>query len=335
MSALLIAHGILVVILILLVARKYGTLLNPVTFFGAYFFMASVVGPGLYIFLHLPNASDDALTTSIFLSAVYFGAFAATYPGGRSPLSRALITLVQYMRPFQLRGAGDVAGLAIPVLLGEFVLCWIFLVVGSGAGALWITAPREAYQSHRAGAGVWWSLAQATLMLAFICCFFRFATTRKRTAGLSLGFAGMASILGSKASTLAYFVMALFLWHYRIGPIKSRVVLSAGAGLLALVVLAQMFYGSTESILGAFLYFDYFIVSARFIDAFHNFGFQWGALTLSQFWYYVPALCMRTNRLITVSRRSPNGCTQARQARDIPRASSSGRLPMPTSESSV
>jgi oligosaccharide repeat unit polymerase len=288
MSALLVTHGILVIILILLVARKYRTLLNPVTFFGAYFFMASVVGPGLYIVLHLPNASDDALTTSIILSAVYFGVFAVAYLWRPSPLSGLLIKLVQYTRPFQLRGAGDVAGLAIPVLLAEFVLCWLLLVVGSGAGALWITAPREAYQSHRAGAGVWWSLTQATLMLSFICCVFRFATTRKRTAGLSLGFAAMASMLGSKASTLAYFVMALFLWHYRIGPIKSRVVLSAGAGLVALVVLTQMFYGNTESILGAFLYFDYFIVSARFIDAFHNFGFRWGTLALSQGWYYVP-----------------------------------------------
>jgi hypothetical protein len=190
MSSLLVAHGILVITLILLVARKYRTLLNPVTFFGAYFFMASIVGPGLYIVLHLPNASDDALTTSIILSAVYFGVFAVTYLWRPSPLSGVLIKLVQYTRPFHLRGAGDVAGLAIAVLLAEVAVCWLLLVVGSGAGTLWITAPREAYQSHRTGAGVWWSLAQATLMLSFICCIFRFATPEN---------AALASALDSPA----------------------------------------------------------------------------------------------------------------------------------------
>jgi hypothetical protein len=288
MSALLVTHGILVIILILLVARKYRTLLNPVTFFGAYFFMASVVGPWLYIVFHLPNVSDEAFATSVVLSSVYFCAFAAAYLWRPSPLSFALTKLVRYTRPFHLGGARDVAGLAIPVLLAEFVVCWLLLVFASGAGVLWITAPREAYQYHRAGAGVWWSLAQATLMLLFICCIFRFGTTRKRTIGLTLLFACLAAMLGSKASTLAYFVMALFLWHYRIGPIKSRVVLWAGAGLLALVVVAQMAYGTTQSILGAFLYFDYFVVSARFIDAFRDFGFRWGAIALSQLWYYIP-----------------------------------------------
>jgi hypothetical protein len=35
-------------------------------------------------------------------------------------------------------------------------------------------------------------------------------------------------------------------------------------------------------------YFDYFWHSARFIQEFRRFGFQYGAITLSEVWYYVP-----------------------------------------------
>ena len=86
----------------------------------------------------------------------------------------------------------------------------------------------------------------------------------------------------------AFFVVALFYAHFRIRPIPNRTVIFAGAGVLALSLAAQLYQGTATSLLGTLLYFDYFTNTVALIDRFRDFGIRYGAVTLSNLWYFVP-----------------------------------------------
>lgn len=287
-TTLLAIHGTVVVSLVLLVSRKYRTLLNPVSFFGAYFFVASVLSPLLFLQLKVLTISKSATDYAIFLSALYFATFGAAYLFKLSPLRLPLEAVPKLSRPFAIADRSDVSLPGIGLLAVQFVAFYVALMVASGAGLMWLSDTRKAYQFHRGGAGVWWSLCQATLMLLFLATLFRWGNKRRTIFLQTVLFSILAFFLGSKASILTYPVIAAFYTHFRIRRIRTRAILLGSALLLFLVLALQWIQSTAGTLSGALRYFDYFSYSARFIERFPHFRFRYGQVVASDLWYYVP-----------------------------------------------
>ncbi|HLI62700.1 MAG TPA: hypothetical protein VKV05_04830 [Terriglobales bacterium] len=287
-QGLLALNGVVIAAAMIMAARKYKTFFTPVTLFGAYFFVSSVLSPWLFLELKLLLVPKAAVNYTIVLSCLYFAAFAVAYLARLSPLRSPLEFLIRVSRPFAMENGRVVSALAIGLLIAEFLALYLTLAVASGAGWMWISDTREAYQLYRAGVGVWWSLAQATLMLAFLMSLFRWGTTWPRVVLQALAFSSAAFFLGSKSFILAYPVIGAFYAHFVIRRIRVFTFTLCGALLLAGFVVLQLVQGTAETIADAIRYFDYFAYSARFLDSFRHHAFFWGQITLSDLWWYVP-----------------------------------------------
>ena len=287
-ATLLAIHGTVVVSLVLLASRKYKTLLNPVSFFGAYFFVASVLSPLLFLQLKVLTISKSATDYAIFLSALYFATFGAAYLFNLSPLRLPLEAVARVSRPFAIADRSDLSLPGIGLLALQFVAIYAVLMAASGAGTMWLSDTRKAYQFHRGGVGIWWSLCQAALMLLFLTALFRWGNTRWKVFLQTILFFGLAFFLGSKASMLSYPVVAAFYTHFRVRRIRTSAVLLGSALLLFLVLALQLVQRTADTLADALRYFDYFTYSARFIERFHHLGFQYGQIVASDLWYYVP-----------------------------------------------
>src|SRR5271157_395897 len=287
-TAFVALNGTLILAVIILVSRKYGTLLNPVSFSGGYFFIATVLSPPLFLHLRLFTSSKQAINHAVLLSSLYFATLGATFLLTLSPLRKPLEAIVNISRPFTMGSRRDLTALASALLALQFVALYITLMMTSGVGLMWLTNTREAYQHHRQGVGVWWSLSQATLMLLFLATLCRRAGTRLKVFFYTIVFSTLAMFLGSKASALAYPVLAAVYIHYCISRIRTLTLVLDSMALVALFIAFQLIQGTAATLLNAFTYFDYFGTSAAFLDRFHQFGFRYGAVTLSYVWFYVP-----------------------------------------------
>jgi hypothetical protein len=279
-------NALIVVFFVWMTTRKYGTLLNPVGFFGGFYLMASVVGPLLYQALDLfGGLSKGSINYASVLSSIYFASIGIAFTISGSPFRWMFDRLFRFIRPFELK---ECSWLAVFGMLCQFVLVYSILMVASGVGLLWITNSREAYQEHKSSVGVFYSLGQATLLLTFISAIFLKAKNFRYLFGTAAAFAFVAQFLGSKGNTLAYFVLALFYGHFRIKRISNRNIVVAGTCIFGAGLGLQLFQGTAAGLLQTLLYFDYFRNSAAFLDRLHEFGFRHGALSFSDLWYYVP-----------------------------------------------
>lgn len=271
---------------VIAVARKYGSLLNPVSFFGAFFFLCSIVEPELFRLSGLLDVSPHALDLALVANSLYFGAFGLAYTSRSSPLRWVFGLLRKLSRPFSMQGRRETPSVFLPLLMVEWLSIFASLMILSGAGLLWLTDPRSAYQFHRTGVGVIWALASATLFLAYFVWIVRYGESAFRVFSASLVFALLAMFLGSKGTSLAFPFIGMFYVHYHIRRISSVAIVGSAAALLLLVAALQILQGTAGSLASAALYFDYFINSAKYIDL--GRPLQYGHFTLSSLWEYVP-----------------------------------------------
>jgi hypothetical protein len=280
-------NGAVIVVFTAAAARKYRSPLNPVSLYAAYFFISTIVGAELFRALGLLDVSQHVFDLSQVLSAIYFFAFGLGYLMDNSPIRPPIDALRRFVRPFCLANRKDATRLALPNLMVQFVLIYILLMITSGVGLMWITDTRTAYQLHRAGAGLWWSLASATLYLAYFVFLVRYGTSTKRTFGAALFFSVVAFFLGSKGGSLGYFLLGLFYVHYHIRRVATSMMIAVVALLMFGVVGLQLLQGTAGSLLDTVLYFDYFPNAANFLDS-PMFSFQYGRIIFSSIWLYVP-----------------------------------------------
>src|SRR5579872_5109341 len=184
------ANALVILLFVWLCSRKYGTILNPIGFFGGFYFISTVFAPFLFLQLNMfDDFSQESLERSSIYSSLYFLGLGGAFLVKVSPWK----SLYNYL--LRSISTDGVSRIAIVGQLGIFACAFLILAIASGVGSGWITNPREAYQYHRAGVGVWWSLAEAALMLAFICSLFRWAKTPLRLLALVICFGGLAGFL--------------------------------------------------------------------------------------------------------------------------------------------
>lgn len=280
-------NAIVILTCIWVATRKYGTLLNPVAFFGGFYLMAAVIGPMLFDNLGLfDDVTEKSVRYASGLSSLYFAAIGIAFAIRSSPFKAAFRWLFTVIPPLRRPVVGS--RLAELWMIGQFFVLFVLLMLASGVGLLWVTDTREAYARHRASVGVLWSLSEAILFLAFMGVIFRRVRSLTSLFINALLFAAISSFLGAKGVIAAFFVVALFYGHFLIRPISNKTVLFTGSGVLTLTLGAQLYQGTATSLLGTLLYFDYFTNTVALIDRFKDFGFRYGMVTLSNLWYFVP-----------------------------------------------
>ena len=287
-AVLLTIHAIVIISLVVLVSLKYGTMLNPVSVIGSWYFVSTVLGPLLYLKLGLLRVSKDAIEHAVLLSSLYFAAFGITYLLKFSPLRSPLKALVGVSRPFIIPSRTGLAGLGMAVLALQFIAVYVTLMVTSGAGLLWLTDSRTAYMEHKSGVGIWWALAGATLLLLFVVRLFRREHTPLKVAVETFLFSSVAFFLGSKGLVLFYLVLGAFYVHFCIRRIRTRMLVLGSVLLLLLAMALQLIQHTADTVLATFKYFDYFNTSATILDHFRHHGFQYGRIAISNLWLYVP-----------------------------------------------
>lgn len=268
-----------------LVMRKSKTAVNPISCYAAMYGLKTIIAPILLLQLGLLDLhlySLDDMTHVVALSAVNFAFVALAFLVNWSPFR-------PFLRWLTPKTVLRVTPTTYVFNACQFAIAFSLLMLVSGAGTLWFTSPRVAYQSHREGAGVLWALCHASLMVAFACALF----IKKRNAagvfGLCFLFCFFAYFLGSKSMMLAYFVLGTFYIHFHVMPISKRVA-AAICSILAIGVLGlQVLQGTASSILETLEYFDYFNNTSMFISDFGKlFQPAWGSAAVSGLWSFVP-----------------------------------------------
>lgn len=268
-----------------LVVQKAKTAVNPISYYTGIYSLKTIVAPILLLnigILDLHMYSLNDMTHVILLSAVHFAFVTIAFLVNWSPF----VPFLHWLAPkTELR----ITPSTYVFNACQFAIVFSLLMVASHAGTLWFTNPRIAYQTHREGAGVWWALCHASLIVAFACALFARKRSVKGVFALCFLFCFFAYFLGSKSMMLAYFVLATFYVHFNVRPISKRV----GAVICSILVIGvfglQMLQGTASSILDTLEYFDYFTNTSMFISDFGKlFERAWGSAAISDLWSFVP-----------------------------------------------
>jgi oligosaccharide repeat unit polymerase len=262
--------------------KKYAQLANPICLAAPLFGVQTVLAPVAFYKLDQLQLGESATIATVCLSGLYFGCLAFSFFLPVSPLQRPLASICPRR---------DAPGLRIWALL-LFVPSYVALMVASGAGLLWVTSTREAYQFHRAGVGVLWAMSESLLMMSF-CGFLIRQQTRVRVMLCCFCFAGAAYFLGSKGYMLIYFVLGLFYIQHRLKPLSAIALSLAALSAVSLHFGLQALQGTASDVQDAILYFDYFSNTAMFLKHFGEFGHTWGGTLLGDLWFYVPRFLYR------------------------------------------
>ena len=224
------------------------------------------------------------------VSAAYLVSIYAGYASPANPLRGLIFRLLSIYKPSETPRPAPKFLCASLVLAA--MCAFGALMVSSGAGTLWITETRTAYQLSRSGSGQWWLLFQWLLMAALFTLLFarpRRQLSARRLVLYVLPFAAALYFSGSKAAVLSVVLIGMLYLHYfvkRISPAKAIV----GASLMIVFFLAQLvFAGIYETFAEGGAYFvDYFYFGAEFLSRIDEIGHRFGAGWLSSLWFYVP-----------------------------------------------
>lgn len=285
--AFLVASLVLVLIAIGGILR-YRNAFNPLVFFAIYegIFLTLV---SAMIALSIMSTSVDDVSKTLVVATFYFiGTAVAFLPvrlfGVRSFIRRLLL-------PGRLIAVQAIRGRRFHLFFVAFACLLVFLalMVASGAGTLWITNPRVAYQSSRAGSGFLFLLVQwLSLSGLLIFLFGRPQTILSSLKALAI-YVPIAALTGSKAAILSGFVLWSSFCNFSIRRIPVVWFLFAIVLFVPLMLSLLVAQGSYGDLLEALDYFkDYVATTATFLGRFDEFKLRYGTASLSDLWFYVP-----------------------------------------------
>lgn len=267
--------------------KRYNYVINPLMVF-AIFDVGVLTLLSVTVTSVLDVAQNAGLSAVLYMTIIYIIGFAAVF------LPR------HFQAPRQLFDAfvGFVGKSECPDKFGSFnqlfvilvsIALFILLARTSGAGMLWVTSPRVAYQGYREGVGYFFLLLQWTLLgtLAYYIM-----TKRPRLTGLVISvflYVLAAYFTGSKNNILAGLIISGAYYNFFIKKLSGTQIFVALIGILASFWYLLISQGSYTDIVSAISYFrDYAYTTAQFLMRFDEFKLQWGHGFISDFWFYVP-----------------------------------------------
>jgi len=267
--------------------RRYVYIINPLLVFATFqigiLTLLSAVAANGY-----NGGQKTGLTLVLLFSMVYMVGFTLLYLPRRLSFPRKLFDIL-----LRIVGRNTVSpgygGLSQLILIMIALILFFLLMQGSGAGMLWITDPRQAYQSYRMGVGLNFVMVQWALLLSLV---YYLWARKPRLVGVVFWvfvFSFAAYFTGSKASILSGVVVAGVYYYYCVRTIPTVLILSAPFLLIGVFLLLLLFQGSYSDFSSAISYFkDYTQTTATFLVRFDEFGLHWGSGMLSDLWFYVP-----------------------------------------------
>ncbi len=172
------------------------------------------------------------------------------------------------------------------VCLGSF----LFLVLFSDGGILWLTDPREAYLYHRSSNGVYYIFYLYSLLILY---FYVIYMLRPKFLGLLLItaiFLFFSLYSGKKAFTLLFIIIACLYYNFNIKALGFKILLFYAT--ITLIFLSFLIYlgSNNENINFKILleYFNYADISSEFLYRYDEFGYYFGKAFFTSLWVLVP-----------------------------------------------
>lgn len=270
-------------------------LLNPITAFVAQDLIMMGMAPAVLLLMisDMNGEASQNYSQAIWFHALYGVSFALAYFSSLNPLQRGIRIFLSSFSVASLSGYGRIFGWILLML--ACIVSMLFLILASPGGTLWITAPREAYLSHRSGFGLFWMLYQLVVALLFIIAVSRAEQLHRsgfRMLFLIALFSGMMSFTGSKGAIITILIMAFVYRHFYVRRLGTLTLI--GFGVMMVTVFALLLGAQTQSSFLNILYYfsEYAFVSGLITEVIEVQGYTLGESYASSFWYMVPrGLC--------------------------------------------
>ncbi|WP_243374503.1 hypothetical protein [Geotalea sp. SG265] len=281
-----ILTALLNVYVIFLARRRFDTYINPWSFF---FVSETFILQGVSIIAVLFVYTDD---TSLYINKMLICASLYTFAYTISFFfSSRVIDQITYSILANLtdtRVLKNNRHIILFILLSTFFLSFGVLMLRSGAGTLWLTDPRHAYEAYRGtvNAGAFYALAQWTLMTTFFA--YVWGEDTKRLFFCSIIFAFIAYFLGSKQFIIDFIVVAIISYDAFIKRLSAKILFFYML-LFSALFLFLLGKGDNNIILIAAKYFgEYSYDSMLIFPVKESKIFYLGQVFLTGFWQYVP-----------------------------------------------
>lgn len=270
--------------------------LTPLTYFVGFFSYQAIIVPilswNILLGIGFHHALETGILSLVFLVCVFFG----------WNISRKLFqkSFNQVMCLLSMRNAGrsfsqaHLRRLSI-LFFAFFVFSFIVLMYLSGAGTLWLTDSRVAYQDYRNGVGVFYAITTSLLSLSYVFSLYMYDNKNLffvKTLPLTLFFSACAFFLGSKSLIMGFFVIMLVYYSYHVRPFRLWQVVVLFFAFLLSVSFLQFIQGTAQTTQDTILYANYFSTTTDFLRRFSEgeFSFQFGNVWISNVWGYVPRI---------------------------------------------
>lgn len=177
---------------------------------------------------------------------------------------RHIIGKIYYSMPLKMRYGSKHVHVAEIFLFILFAVN--FVLLSRSYGVLnWIMDPREGYQFHRTGNGMFYALAKAFLS-AYICLTFLYAPNIFKLFLRFIVVIPFAYLFGSKGYLLSVGILFfIILWFRQYKHLKT-----ISAVFLPIIFGLMLYLFKPDNIESVIEYFDYYINSTNFYDAMLN-----------------------------------------------------------------
>lgn len=278
--------GIFAIFLIIFGSRRYSYAINPLFQFAI--FDIGVLTILSAVVANVLNEGEIVLAPVLYLSIVYTTGFFLIFLPRRFALPRrlfnSLINLVGSDRE-NIKYSWIRQCILIATALGLYIL----LMWSSGAGSLWLTDPRLAYQIYRVGVGYIYVMVQWSFLLSLL---YYLWTKKPKLTGLIFSlciYSLLAYFTGSKSNILSGLVLVGIYYNFKINKIPNFLIFISPFVMLTLFLTLLLLQDSFGDLVAAVSYFrDYTETTGLFLSRIDEFEPLWGYGLLSDLWFYVP-----------------------------------------------
>jgi hypothetical protein len=173
--------------------------------------------------------------------------------------------------------------------LGISLLLFFIMSNHSYSFIEWLSSPRTGYQLHRVGVGSLYALSLTSLSIAFVIATLRCTSNSRRIVKI-LVYVFFVYFFGSKGFIISYFIYGvIILWFFQFKSLNFFIGIVGGAVCIAVIYNLFTALGQID-IETFFSYFDYYVNSARFYQAYFDGSLPLfhGKIFLTDFWSLVP-----------------------------------------------
>lgn len=289
----LILLTIIVIFFICAAAIVYKTPLNPMSFYLTFDSgLRVILSCSLIFILDIPGFKDVDIAHALLLHILYVFCFCAPFVF-KPKWIYALFSKGVHLFHLGASVQGIKKSSVVSILILAFMFLNLFLLAKIGGGGIkWFTNSRDAYIENKFGAGnfylFWvWSISFFLIYKLYTKRPSSLKSILKMTPSIIFCIA-MSYFTGSKQNILIILLVLMFYYTFFVRNIKMVKFAFFGSSLLMVFFAIQLIQGTTNSVVGALSYFDYFQKTIEFVSRYDEVGPKYGEAFLTSFWGYVP-----------------------------------------------